>query len=233
MIVSSGTWHPVRASKAWNRTCTTSSFDIVMLGCQWNCLFPFLFIGEVSVDLKATGWILKCTRLYYLLKLSHVLQKSLDSASQCRWAVPWRNILQKQPKTCLRQSSGMFCDGNFNHRTWIHLIMHFKAEGKSAPRKRRNKEFLWVPDLRRSLASKDLQPHAKMTVYHYVGLFIDFGPLIMYHMDIPKYLWTWPYTSQFRFIYLFILYYFENWGDANEMLFLGTIQYVVLGGGVT
>uniref|UniRef100_A0A0E9XTF3 Uncharacterized protein n=1 Tax=Anguilla anguilla TaxID=7936 RepID=A0A0E9XTF3_ANGAN len=43
-----------------------------------------------------------------------MLQNSLDGASQCRWTMT-RSILRKQPKTFLRQRSGMFCNGQINH----------------------------------------------------------------------------------------------------------------------
>lgn len=33
--------------------------------------------------------------------------------------------LQKQPKECLWQRSGMLCNGQVNYLTWIHLSMHF------------------------------------------------------------------------------------------------------------
>ncbi len=82
---------------------------------------------------KAAGWILKCFGQYYLLIFSQMLQNSLDGASQCRWTMT-QSILQKQPKSFWRERSGLLCNGQVNHLTWIRLSMHFtcwdKTEGK-------------------------------------------------------------------------------------------------------
>ncbi len=73
---------------------------------------------------KAAGWILKCFGQYYLLIFSQMLQNSLDGASQCRWTMT-QSILQKQPKSFWRERSGLLCNGQVNHLTWIRLSMHF------------------------------------------------------------------------------------------------------------
>ncbi len=73
---------------------------------------------------KAAGWILKCFGQYYLLIFSQMLQNSLDGASQCRWTMT-QSILQKQPKSFWREISGLLCNGQVNHLTWIRLSMHF------------------------------------------------------------------------------------------------------------
>ncbi len=73
---------------------------------------------------KAAGWILKCSGQYYLLIFSQMLQNSLDGASQCRWTMT-QSILQKQPKSFWRERSGLLCNGQVNHLTWIRLSMHF------------------------------------------------------------------------------------------------------------
>ncbi len=82
---------------------------------------------------KAAGWILKCFGQYYLLIFSQMLQNSLDGASQCRWTMT-QSILQKQPKSFWRERSGLLCNGQVNHLTWIRLSMHFtcwrQTEGK-------------------------------------------------------------------------------------------------------
>ncbi len=83
---------------------------------------------------KAAGWILKCFGQYYLLIFSQMLQNSLDGASQCRWTMT-QSILQKQPKSFWRERSGLLCNGQVNHLTWIRLSMHFtcwrhKLKGK-------------------------------------------------------------------------------------------------------
>ncbi len=73
---------------------------------------------------KAAGWILKCFGQYYLLIFSQMLLKLIDGASQCRWTMT-QSILQKQPKSFWRERSGLLCNGQVNHLTWIRLSMHF------------------------------------------------------------------------------------------------------------
>ncbi len=103
----------------------------------WACMAAsgtgsVVFIDDVTAD-KAAGWILKCFGQYYLLIFSQMLQNSLDGASQCRWTMT-QSILQKQPKSFWRERSGLLCNGQVNHLTWIRLSMHFtcwdKTEGK-------------------------------------------------------------------------------------------------------
>ncbi len=90
---------------------------------------------------KAAGWILKCFGQYYLLIFSQMLQNSLDGASQCRWTMT-QSILQKQPKSFWRERSGLLCNGQVNHLTWIRLSMHFTCWRQNwrenAPRTSRN-----------------------------------------------------------------------------------------------
>ena len=125
---------------------------------QWSMLVVVSWRGHVWLPLeliplyllmmwllkKAAGWILKCFGQYYLLIFSQVLQNSLDGASQCRWTMT-RSILRKQPKSFLRQRSGMLCNGQVNYLTWIQLSMHFtcwrQIWRENAPRTSRN----WRP----------------------------------------------------------------------------------------
>ncbi len=90
---------------------------------------------------KAAGWILKCFGQYYLLIFSQMLQNSLDGTSQCRWTMT-QSILQKQPKSFWRERSGLLCNGQVNHLTWIRLSMHFTCWRQNwrenAPRTSRN-----------------------------------------------------------------------------------------------
>ncbi len=90
---------------------------------------------------KAAGWILKCFGQYYLLIFSQMLLNSLDGASQCRWTMT-QSILQKQPKSFWRERSGLLCNGQVNHLTWIRLSMHFTCWRQNwrenAPRTSRN-----------------------------------------------------------------------------------------------
>ncbi len=90
---------------------------------------------------KAAGWILKCFGQYYLLIFNQMLQNSLDGASQCRWTMT-QSILQKQPKSFWRERSGLLCNGQVNHLTWIRLSMHFTCWRQNwrenAPRTSRN-----------------------------------------------------------------------------------------------
>ncbi len=90
---------------------------------------------------KAAGWILKCFGQYYLLIFSQMLQNSLDGASQCRWTMT-QSILQKQPKSFWRERSGLLCNGQVNHLTWIRFehafhLLKTKLKGK-CPRTSRN-----------------------------------------------------------------------------------------------
>ncbi len=83
---------------------------------------------------KAAGWILKCFGQYYLLIFSQMLQNSLDGASQCRWTMT-QSILQKQPKSFWRERSGLLCNGQVNHLTWIRFehafhLLKTKLKGK-------------------------------------------------------------------------------------------------------
>ncbi len=90
---------------------------------------------------KAAGWILKCFGQYYLLIFSQMLQNSLDGASQCRWTMT-QSILQKQPKSFWRERSGLLCNGQVNHLTWIRLSMHSLAEDKLKGKCPKNKQEL-------------------------------------------------------------------------------------------
>ncbi len=59
-----------------------------------------------------------------------MLQNSLDGASQCRWTMT-QSILQKQPKSFWRERSGLLCNGQVNHLTWIQWACISLAEDKT------------------------------------------------------------------------------------------------------
>lgn len=87
---------------------------VEVLLCHGHVWLPvelvLLYLLMMWLLTRAAGWKLKCLGLHYLLRFNQMLQNSLDDASQCRWTLTW-SILQKQPKTFLRQRSGMFCNG--------------------------------------------------------------------------------------------------------------------------
>ncbi len=90
---------------------------------------------------KAAGWILKCFGQYYLLIFSQMLQNSLDGASQCRWTWP-KAYCKSNQRVFEGKRSGLLCNGQVNHLTWIRLSMHFTCWRQNwrenAPRTSRN-----------------------------------------------------------------------------------------------
>ncbi len=103
----------------------------------WACMAAsgtgsLVFIDDVTAD-KSSRMNSEVFGQYYLLIFSQMLQNSLDGASHCRWTVT-QSILQKQPKSFWRERSGLLCNGQVNHLTWIRLSMHFtcwrQTEGK-------------------------------------------------------------------------------------------------------
>ncbi len=108
---------------------------------------------------KAAGWILKCFGQYYLLIFSQMLQNSLDGASQCRWTMT-QSILQKATKEFLKGRSGLLCNGQVNHLTWIRLSMHFTCWRQNwrenAPKNKQEMKTVAV-ELRQSITMDETQ----------------------------------------------------------------------------
>ncbi len=52
------------------------------------------------------------------------------------------SILQKQPKSFWRERSGLLCNGQVNHLTWIRLSMHFTCWNKTEGKMPKNKQEL-------------------------------------------------------------------------------------------
>uniref|UniRef100_A0AAQ4QMS3 Transposase Tc1-like domain-containing protein n=1 Tax=Gasterosteus aculeatus aculeatus TaxID=481459 RepID=A0AAQ4QMS3_GASAC len=109
----------------------------------WPCMAAngtgaLVFIDDVTAD-KSSRMNSEVFRPIFIF--SQMLHKSLDGASQSRWTMT-RSVLRKQPRSCLRQRSGMFCNGQVKSPDLnpIEHAFHFlktKLKGK-CPRTSRN-----------------------------------------------------------------------------------------------
>lgn len=96
-------------------TLTTSTYDMVMYGCQWNCCF-FVFTDDLTFDKNQQEYF--CWQSF---TFSRMFQNLVDGFSQSKWTIN-RGIIQKQRATFLR--SEMYCNAKY-HLIWIQVSMRF------------------------------------------------------------------------------------------------------------
>ncbi len=74
---------------------------------------------------KAAGWILKCFGQYYLLIFSQCFRTHWTALHSADGQWPKAYCKSNQRVFEGKERSGLLCNGQVNHLTWIRLSMHF------------------------------------------------------------------------------------------------------------
>ncbi len=139
-------WEERRKGTAHDPKHTTSSVKhgggSVM---AWACMAAsgtgsLVFIDDVTADKSS-----RMNSEVFRAILSAHIQPNASELIGRRFTVQMDNdpsILQKQPKSFWRERSGLLCNGQVNHLTWIRLSMHSLAEDKTEGKCPKNKQEL-------------------------------------------------------------------------------------------